>query len=282
MGLFDKLFNNKKDETPETNGAESEENSEESGYTQEFDFYFTNVDDKIGSMFVDLGIYSYAPVNDRPNLVWISLKLNTPNEDGLTTSEESNFLYDLEDKLEQELGEKHNGIFVGRLTSNGKRDYYYYLENPMLYDKTISEVMVEYPSYTFDYGNKIDAEWNTYFNLLYPSDREMQCLTNRRVVDNLEKNGDPLTKERQVDHWIYFNNNSDRENYINRILQENFKVESSEIDTDSENEQYTLQISRIDNVDLDNVNEYVLFLWELANENNARYDGWETSIEKDE
>jgi regulator of RNase E activity RraB len=44
---------------------------------------------------------------------------------------------------------------------------------------------------------------------------------------------------------------------------------------------YKLHISRIDNVDFDSVDEYVLDLWEFANECNGDYDGWETSIEKE-
>lgn len=278
MGLFDKLFNSNKNE--KQNNNDSVENSQEE-YSQQFDFYFTQVDNIIGSMFVDLGLYNYAPVSDRQNLVWISLKLNDPREDGMTTAEESEILYDIEDQIESTLSKAHNAIWAGRLTSNGKRDYYFYFENIDLYEKTISELMVQFPTYEYDYGTKLDKDWETYFNFLYPSPREMQCLQNRRVLDSLEENGDPLTKSRQVDHWIYFNSESNRENYIQKILTKNFKIESKEFDNDSDDEKYPLQISRVDNVDIDSVNEYVLFLWELANEHNGRYDGWETSVEKD-
>jgi len=44
---------------------------------------------------------------------------------------------------------------------------------------------------------------------------------------------------------------------------------------------FRLHVRRIDKVDQNSVDEYVIYLWKLANDCNGDYDGWETSIEKD-
>jgi len=44
---------------------------------------------------------------------------------------------------------------------------------------------------------------------------------------------------------------------------------------------YQLRISRVDSVGPGEVDECVLYLWELANELGGNYDGWETSVEND-
>lgn len=276
MGLFDKLLGKKNPEKQTISSAK------ETGHKEEWEFYFSNVDEKLGSIFVDLGLLKIAPMLNRPNVVWVSIKMNNPREDGLSSHEESGPLGDIEDVLVNNINAKHNSIYVGRLTSAGNRDLYFYFGDTTLYDKAISEVMVAFPKYQFDFGSKEDKEWDGYFNFLYPSPQQFQSIQNRRVIDQLEKSGDILSKSREVFHWIYFKSESDRGKYIEKIKNDNFTI----VDIGSDNSRgefvFKLAIKRVDKVDAKSVDEYVIYLWKLANELNAEYDGWETSIEKDE
>ncbi len=275
MGLFDKIFGKKETE------SKPEIPDDKPSHEEDWDFYFSNVDDVIGSFYVDLGLSKIAPVKDKPNLVWISLKMNNPREDGLSSNEESETLYAIEDRIQEFISKNHTAIYAGRLTSNNNRDLYFYFGDTTLYDKTISEAMVAFPSYTYDFGIKEDPEWSSYTDFIYPNPRQFQSIQNRRVVDNLKKNGDPLTKARQVDHWIYFKTDSDRSEFLKKIEPLKFAIVSDNEKTSSGEFPYKLHISRIDNVDLDSVDDYVLDLWEFANECNGDYDGWETSVEKE-
>jgi uncharacterized protein (TIGR01619 family) len=275
MGLFDKFFGKK-----ETESKPEAPNSNPS-HEEEWDFYFSNVDDILGSFYVDLGLAKIAPLSEKPNLVWVSVNMNNHREDGLSSNEEFNILAAIEDKLQELIVSKHNSIYAARLTTDGRRDFYFYMGDTTLYDKTISESMVAYPSYTFDFGIKEDRLWESYFDFMYPNRRQFQSLQNRRVVDNLEKNGDTLTKPRQVDHWIYFKTENDRKAFLSEIESLNFNIISEHEKTSFGDFPYKLHISRVDKVDLDSVDEYVLDLWQLAEECNGDYDGWETSVEKD-
>jgi uncharacterized protein (TIGR01619 family) len=274
MGLFDILFGKKESESkPEVQG-------DNVSYKEDWAFYFSNVDDVIGSFYVDLGLSKIAPATDKPNLVWISVKMNNPRDNGLSSSEEFDALSAIEDRLQEFIFRNHSSIYAGRLTSNSKTDFYFYFGDTALYDKTISEAMVAFPSYTYDFGIKEDAEWNSYLNFIYPNPRQFQSIQNRRVIDNLEKNGDPLTKARRVDHWIYFKTHTDRAEFLDKIEQLKFDIVSKDKKTSSGDSPYKLHISRIDNVDIDSVDNYVLELWEKATECNGDYDGWETSVER--
>lgn len=259
----------------------SDKAKDSSSHEEEWDFYFSNVDDIIGSFYIDLGLSKVAPLNDKPNLVWISLKMNNPRDDGLSSSEEFDILSEIEDSLQEFIAKNHNSIYAGRLTNNSNRDFYFYMGDTAFYDKTISEAMVKFPSYIYDFGIKEDNEWESFFEFMYPNPKQYQSIQNRRVVENLESHGDPLTKERQVDHWIYFKTQTDRENFLNRIKDEGFQIINKDFTADSSEFPYSLHIARVDNVDLDSVNKYVLNLWELAEECNGDYDGWETSVEKE-
>lgn len=275
MGIFDKLFGKKvQNEMPEQKDSDQ-------SYKEEWDFYFSNVDDIIGSFYIDLGLVKIAPASDKPNLVWISVQMNSPRDDGLSSSEEFETLKTIEDRLQEFILTQHNAIYTGRLTTDKRRDFYFYMGDTTLYDKTISESMVAFPTYSFDFGIKEDEQWEHYFNFMYPNPRQFQSIQNRRVIDNLEDHGDPLTKARRVDHWIYFKSNNDRNAFLNKIGHLNFDIVSKDETTSFGEYRYKLQISRVDNVDHNSVDDYVLQLWEIAAECNGDYDGWETSVEKE-
>lgn len=207
--------------------------------------------------------------------------MNNPREDGLSSNEEFETLSAIEDRLKEFISIKHNSIYAGRLTTDGHRDFYFYMGDTTPLDKTIAEIMAAYPSYKFDFGINEDKLWESYFGFMYPDPKQFQSLQNRRLVDYLKKSGDPLTKPRIVDHWIYFKSDKDRNTFLSRIENLNFSIISKEKDTSLGDLPFTLHISRTDNVDLASVDEYVLNLWQLAEECNGEYDGWETAVEKD-
>jgi len=275
MGLFDKLFGKT---NPEQSSTTSQTNA---GHQEEWEFYLTNIDDKPGSIYVDLGLRKVAPLTDKPNLVWVSLKMTNPREDGLSSNDESKTLWEIEDALTEKVKSKHNAVYAGRMTADGGRDYYFFLADTTLYEKTISEAMVAFPKYQYDYGVKEDKEWSAYFDFLYPLPQQYRSIQNSRVVDQLEKGGDKLTKSREVFHWIYFKSESGREKFLEKIKNDNFSIVDKGSDKSWGEFAYKLQIKRVDKVDLNSVDDYVLYLWRLASEFNGDYDGWETSIEKD-
>ena len=253
-------------------------------YVEDWDFYMSNVDGVIGSIFVDLGLINIAPIADKSNIAWISISMQNPREDGLSSNEESEQLYNIEDNIVNNVTKKHNVIFVGRLTSDGKRQLYFYFDGLDDFEKAVVQSMSKYPTYKFDYGSKEDKEWGVYLDFLYPLPNQYQMIMNARVIRNLEQGGDNLSKERMVDHFIYFgeedrtNIEKDMQDFISKIEKQNFKVVES---YQNEEKIYVLHIGRIDKVDYQSVNDYTLYLWELANEHNGHYDGWGCSIEKD-
>ena len=252
----------------------------DSTHSEEWEFYFKNLDNKVASIYVDLGFHKIAPIKDQPNVVWVSIKMNNPSEDGLSSNKESNQLFKIEDALVDKLKARFNSIYVGRVTSTGIRKLYFYFGDTLNYNKVISEAISIFPKYHFDFGSKEDKEWINYLDSLYPNPRQFQRITNRRVVEQLEKGGDKLIKAREVDHWLYFKAEKDRETFLLRIKEEGFSIVDKDFDQSLGISPYRLHIKRVDKVDLESVDIYVIHLWELATECNGEYDGWETSVEK--
>lgn len=251
-------------------------------YKEDWAIYFCTVGENqtIGSVLVDLGLENFAPVKDKEYLTTVTTYMKSPREDGLSSAEESETLNKIEDHFIDLIIKKFNSIYAGRLKYDGKILSYFYSDKSEEYESVFANVKRQYPTYRFDYDIKLEENWRAYFEVLYPSEFEMQIIQNGRVIENLENQGDKLQKERPVDHWIYFSSKDDRENFLNAINDKNFEVVEKG-KTKDESRAFSLRLSRVDKADYENVNEYVMYLWEKAQEFNGDYDGWETLVIKD-
>lgn len=107
---------------------------------------------------------------------------------------------------------------------------------------------------------------------------QKRIIEDEHVVEYLKKNGDKLVKPREVFHWLYFKTELEADNFIKETENKNFIFVSKRKVED--NYPIQVEIKRIDKVDIKSVNEYSLYLLELAEKYNGDYDGWETSVEK--
>lgn len=88
--------------------------------SDEWDFYFANVNDALASLFVDLGIRDSVPDRDRPWLLWTAVRFQRSRDDGLSSSEEAPLLHEIEDVLTSAVKNAVKAEFVGRITTAGE------------------------------------------------------------------------------------------------------------------------------------------------------------------
>ncbi|AKD02825.1 DUF695 domain-containing protein [Pontibacter korlensis] len=248
-------------------------------HESDWEFHFRSIDNKPGSIAVDLGLAKVAPLSEQPNLVQVSVKMVDPRPDGLSSLQETIVLQSLEDDLEEVLRTTCQATYAGRLTSNGHRKIYFYMGEPNGYAESVQRVMQNYNGHAYTLKLVKDKDWSRYFNFLYPEPEQLQSIQNRKVLEELEKNGDDLSKERQVDHWVYFKTEADRTAFVESIANENYTVITSDYLEASEDYPFRLHISRTDKLDQLNIDRTVLHLRRLALKHHGDYDGWETSLE---
>lgn len=248
-------------------------------YKEEWDFYMGKVDHNIASIYLDLGLRKIAPVFGKENIFWISIVMNNPRKDGLSSQEESSTLWEIEDEVVKQIGDKHDVIYSGRLTNNGSRVLYFYCGNDKSIEETLVEHMLNFPSYEYDFGVKEHDNWETYFNFLYPSPRAYQTIMNRRVLAHMDEQGDKLEQIRQVDHWIYFKTEQEKDQYIIEVSNLGFTISNNSNLKDKGSQfKHQLVVSRVDSVNWGDIDSYTIKLWEIANTLNAEYTGWEAPL----
>ena len=159
-------------------------------YKPDWAFYFSNVNDKLSSIATDLNLINIAPIHGQANVFYVSIHMPNPRKDGLSSNEDANKLWRIEDKIIEGFAHKNlNFTFAGRLTSNGFRDLYFFGGNPISMKEQVHLAMKSFPEYRYDIGHQPDKEWAGYIDFLYPLPRERQVIQNRRVLEQLEKDG---------------------------------------------------------------------------------------------
>ena len=247
-----------------------------------WDFYFSNVNDRPASLFVDLGIRESVPDPERPWLLWAWVYFQQPREDGLSSSEEAETLSDIEDALNESVENGVDGVLSGRITTDGRREFYYYGPSFAGFEDAVARGMQQFPAYRWEAGSQQDPEWNQYLELLYPGPHDWQCMQNRQVLEQLQRHGDSLEKARVVSHWAYFPDAASRDQFIAAIQPLGYSITSQEVLDDEDRPlPYSVGCERVDAVDWGSINQVTIELFDLANAHGGDYDGWETSVEMD-
>jgi hypothetical protein len=247
--------------------------------SDDWDFYFARVDGAVSSIFVDLGLRADAPIEKRPWLLWVFVTLQSPSPEGLSTNEEAPALQSLGEALDANISPACGAQMVGRITGSGRREFYFYGEEPGPLDEAVRVAMQPFPGYEYECSSTLQPDWDQYVNLLYPSDSNLQRMFNRRVLQGLAEQGDVHETPRQVDHWLEFAAEEMRASCRDTLVAIDFKVEdefrSAEPDDDMP---YALVVSRVDSVDSHTINGITLELARVAGECGGRYQGWECPV----
>jgi hypothetical protein len=240
-----------------------------------WDFYLLTVDDKPASIFLDLGIHKEAPLATLSNRAYIRIEMLWPRPDGLSSSEEYDTLVSIETTLEKALNDTQT-LYVGRCTTDGCRDLYFFLADPADWHDRVNAAMADFPGYRFQTGARADPEWSAYFEFLYPSDRDLQRISNRSVCDALERNGDPLKEFRDIDHWCHFPTDASRAAFLAEVLALGYQVRAlNQIDDERP---FRARLFRSDIPSLDGIEDATMPLYEATLRHAGDYDGWECEV----
>lgn len=238
--------------------------------------YLTFIDNKPASFLLDLEPWKNGANEMLVYLYRLRVTLNEPNEDGLTCDQEAAVLYDLEDSIHDSLDS--NYMFVGRITTQGRRDFFYYTDS--LDGSTLESLAVKF---LVNYKYSIDRIEEQkprafYYEFLYPGKSDWHRMTNRQLVNKLCELGDNLEKSRTVKHWIYFSSAESRDLFKEKVQNDGFHIEEQGTSGDK----YSLIISRIDFVQLHSISDVTDYLVEASQEYDGDYDGWETKVIKEQ
>lgn len=247
---------------------------------QSWDNYVKTYDDKPGSIVVRMDLAKSAPIKEFPYLLICGVIYESENEDGLPQAEIFPFLRGSSEDFAKYLKSVCEFIRVGAFTYNFQRLEYFYIDDDSAVAERISQFWKEkYPGVKYYLDIKRDSVWKYYLGFLYPDVKTLNFMADRRIVQTLENGGDALSNPRDVDHWIYFENQDDLDKFKSEIARKGFDV-VEEKDLSREENSLELHIRRNDSVQLDYIHSVTTMLRELAKSCNGNYAGWNTKLIK--
>jgi len=249
--------------------------------TEHWVSYFCNVNGKVASIFLDIDLRNIAPDTGRPWLLWLWIYFKQPRPDGLSSSEEFPALCAIEDKVNNAIGPNCRALRAGRITTDGRREFYYYAPNSSRFDATVADLMKSVPGYEFDHGIQHDPAWNQYLNVLFPSDDDLQKILNREVLDVMENKGDQPEIPREVLHWAYFPTEINRADFEAAVQTKGYRINSKSHQPEGENP-YGLCLGKVQQCTSDAIDVSVLELRKLSQLFKGEYDGWESQVMPDD
>jgi len=226
------------------------------------------------------GVADSVPDAEYMFVGFVKVKLNTPKEDGLVNEEESNDVGFIEDRLEMESLRWRSGKYIGRIITQGEVNFIYYLKLDFEWSNTVEAAMEHFPEYKYEFGSRMDMEWEVYQKLLFPTIKEWQIIANHHSCNSLKEQGDNLRLERAIEHKAYFESEDERKQFIELFESEGFKNQKEIEVPFNAKTMYGVQFYRIDIPFYYDIDELTMKIIDMSNRCNGQYDGWECSLVK--
>jgi hypothetical protein len=247
---------------------------------EEWDVYLAKYEKGPSSTMLNMALKRIAPVKTLPFIIVTGVKFNDCTADGFPTEKEFLSLYKVSDSVKTIMDGATKNKLAGTFTYQCERlDYYYVADTTGIREKLRKLYDAQFKSYVPYTNIKADKDWQFYLDFIYPNEETREIIGNQKMVTKLQEAGDKLDKPRQVDHWIYFPSEKDRNCFVPYLIQHNFKIETGEKTADTK-QRIKLHILRTDKVDLPSINKLTLELRKEAKKCNGDYDGWETVVIK--
>ena len=244
---------------------------------QNWDFFMCRIEGAPASIRTNLALIEVAPLEGLSQRLQFYIKMQNPRPDGLSSNEEYPILCDIEDAI-GEKAEATGAVLAGVVKSEGFLELWFYTQNAKTLAKTCEEALQTFEGYQSGYNIAEDPEWEDYFGFLYPDEFSYQTMQNRKVLMQLEKNGDKMEVPREIDHFFYFKEAAQQQAFAKEAEAKGFKVRFNDDefveDRKAEGKEYPYMVEATREDSPLAIDDIVWDLLELASPFEGNYDGW--------
>jgi hypothetical protein len=241
--------------------------------TDRWEFFPCTMGDDQAFIFTDVGIKDQLSEVAPENLFKVRLDYKVPDDNGLPTEQEFEPAKAIEDEL-QEYVDGRGDFYVGRITVSGQRHFFVYVQNWEGYEKRVAEIGRDH-GYDLKCAAIQDSGHSQYWDYLWPSDSDWQIIHDMRALEALKNDGDDHGVERDVDHWIDFDDSGAAAQYRDWAVGFGFEeVRPIELVKG----RFSVRLKHHGRMLLGDISGMTIPLALKAKEMGGDYDGWETPV----
>lgn len=123
-----------------------------------------------------------------------------------------------------------------------------------------------------------DRKWQYYNGQLLPNNLDLNQLMDHKLLFDMALQGDDLSGDRSIHHWIYFDREKKRTQLANKLKSLNFSLDSLNNVRDR-SYPFELQVSRKDSAGPENISQLTTMLRILSLTYGGIYDGWSMDLQ---
>ena len=244
---------------------------------QNWDFFMCRIEGVPASIRTNLALIEVAPLEGLTQRLQFCIKMKNPTPEGFPSNEEYPILCAIEDAIGEKAG-AIGAVLAGVVKSEGFLELWFYTQNAEALAKTCEEALQAFQGYESGYNIAEDPEWEDYFGFLYPDEFSYQTMQNRKVLMQLEKNGDKMEVPREIDHFFYFKEAAQQQAFAKEAEAKGFKVRFNDDefveDRKAEGKEYPYMVEATREDSPLAIDDIVWDLLELASPFEGNYDGW--------
>ncbi len=235
--------------------------------------FFRRIED--GSEIIietDLSAYGYS--NKYSWLLSVFIKFDASDE----SKEGFEEFLETKESLIIALEHDKKAKYVGGRTVDGWSELYFYAEDSKGLDKIVANILSS-SYYVYESHTVRDTKWDFHHKNLTPNELELAHIQSDKIIYLLEEEGDELELIRPVEHYISFDTPTQKERFLKSLNQEQFSFKDEISSDEFEN---GIALLKEHAVTQSAVEEIVEELFELIKDEHGYYEGWSTTLAKEE
>jgi regulator of RNase E activity RraB len=225
---------------------------------------------------IDLSLAEEAPQFERPQLLWVFVKMKNPDASGLCSGDECGVLEQMREALSASLETELKARFSGSRMCEGWFELYFYARSAKRLIDAAGKAISVFEGYTFDTGSSRDEEWEHYSGELYPDALMLHQIQSRQIIEELVAEGDDITIERDVEHYLLFQLPTQAERAVGKLEESGYTLKES-FEQDGEYP-YGRVMVKNQSVTEDAMEGSAAELLDVVYEEHGLYEGWSTTL----
>ena len=225
---------------------------------------------------IDLSLIEEAPQQKRGWLLWIFVKIKSPNEMLWCDESECKILSDIKKHLDERMTEGLDAVLAAVRMQDGWQELYFYAPGAKKFENYAAEVMRSFGGYAYEAGSAKDTKWDKYLRELYPDELMARQIESRHIIKELEEAGDALEKEREVEHYLFFQTSAQAQRAEQSLQKSGYYFKDS-IEQESDYF-YGIVIVKIHAVTEEVLMQETSVMLKAAADEFGIYEGWSTVL----
>jgi hypothetical protein len=228
------------------------------------------------SVHVDLGLNYLKP--NYKNLLIVGNRFDGCMSNGFPTDQGLNQLYVFSDSLSQVVNRTTKNKLAGILTYQCYGFDVFYVKDTTGLRNEINRMITDNFEDTKSYiMMKYDRKWVYYYENIFPLNAPNDFFTDHEYLTEMVAQGDDLTEERMVTHWLKFRKEKKMIKFVNEAKVLKFNIDSLYAGKDKVYP-FEVELSRKDNVDPKSLKSLTNFFKSLSSAQGGVYDGWGADV----